>query len=103
MTTEPTLKEADDIVEIAEQEEHALEEIQATIEERVEDKLKNSNRKKKPRRRKGKNKVVDESLSDPNAYEARLRRNFWNSTFAGGRYGCYETTSKQSYPCMARL
>ncbi|KAF7050260.1 hypothetical protein CFC21_058649 [Triticum aestivum] len=83
-------KETEAIVETAEHEEHAPEEIQATT---VEDKLKKLNLKKKPRRRKGKNKAVDESLSDPNAYEARLHRKFWDSTFAGPRYGCYETTT----------
>ncbi|XP_048573694.1 uncharacterized protein LOC125554136 [Triticum urartu] len=87
---EQALKEAEATVEVAEHDEHAPEEIQATT---VEDKLKKLNLKKKPRRRRGKNKVVDESLSDPNAYEARLHRKFWDSTFAGPRYGSYETTT----------
>ncbi|KAI4992991.1 hypothetical protein ZWY2020_007304 [Hordeum vulgare] len=89
---EQALEEAEATVETTEHEEHALEEIHATI---VEDELKKLNlKKKKPRRREGKNKVVDESVSHPNAYEARLHRNFWDSTFAGPRYGCVKSKGK---------
>ncbi|XP_048572251.1 uncharacterized protein LOC125552663 isoform X2 [Triticum urartu] len=116
LSMDHVLKEAEATVEMEEQalkeiqttasetvEEQALKMIQAvrervqdelkksSLKKKVQDELKKSSLKKKPRRRKGKNKLPEEALSEPNAYD--LHRNFWNSMFAGPRYGCYETTT----------